>query len=395
MDNPYIWQRSDWPLFKWDEAKFAASLQRIEVQQAEVYGRLASFSADLINLVNAENTAQEVVSSSAIEGVAIDLGRARSSLMKRLGLALPNDESWRVSQETQGIISLVADTAENPGELTHARLKAWHSELFPSGRSGLKLLLTGEYRASAEPMQVVSPTRYGFKVHYEAPPADRLEDELERFLHWFNIESLTLPSPVRGAVAHLWFETLHPFEDGNGRIGRAIWDLALVQGAPKHDTRISRIACLSPHLAKVRDAYCDELEMAQKGDLDITRWITFSIERMEESLKTAMIVTERVGLISRFWSRIRDEALDERQRKVLNAVLSNPAEEDWISTRRFVKIAGGITEMTAFRAITDMVAKNILEKDESSSGRSTRYRVKLLEPSTPRLSKSIDWSAPM
>src|SRR3569623_3579141 len=232
MDIHYIWQKKSWPDFTWDTAKLADALKRNELKQAEIYGRLASFSSDLINLVNAENTAQEVVSSSAIEGVVIDLGRARSSLMKRLGLALPHDESWRVSPETQGIIALVADAAENPGDLTHERLKAWHSELFPSGRSGLHIILTGEYRASAEPMQVVSPARYGVKVHFEAPPAVRLDDELERFLNWFNIESRELPSPIRGAVAHLWFETLHPFEDGNGRIGRAIWDLALVQGAP-------------------------------------------------------------------------------------------------------------------------------------------------------------------
>lgn len=388
MDNRYIWQLPNWPNFRWDLVAIAPAVKRIEMLQAEMYGRLASFSADLINWVSAETTAQEVVSTSAIEGVSIDLAGARSSLMKRLGLGVAHDTAWRLSEDAKGIINLVADAAENSGPLSHERLKAWHDTLFPKGRSGTKIILSGEYRASAEPMQVVSPARYGHKVHYEAPPADRLETDMSVFIDWFNGNSHELPAPVRGGIAHLWFETLHPFEDGNGRIGRAIWDLTTVQASPKRDARISRISCLSPYIAKVREQYCDELEAAQNGDLDITRWLSFSLRCMEESLLTCMQVAERVASISRFWTRIRDLPLDEKQRKVLDVVLTQPAGDDWITTRRFTKIAGGIVEMTAFRAIDDLLKKGVLEKDPAASGRGTRYRIVLKEPAAPKLTDS-------
>ena len=277
----YIWQRPDWPGWRWSEAALTDTLSATQRKQDFLAGLARGLDADHLNFAIAELTTRETVSTSAIEGVKLDPDEVRSSIMRRLGLGASDRLADRLSPAARGMIDVLADSTQNLQPLTLDRLFAWHDAIFPSGRSGLSLILVGMLRGE-EPMQVLSGPIGREHVHYEAPPRDRLDAEMDRFLTWFN-KPKGLNNILRASIAHLWFETLHPFEDGNGRIGRAVFDLALAQGATFHSQRISRLWAVSPIILKRRKEYYSQLESAQKGNLDITKWLTWSAASVEQA----------------------------------------------------------------------------------------------------------------
>lgn len=380
IESSYIWQRPDWPCWRWSAEALHLPLSAAENARARLLDKLGQLDDEHRQQVEAELYTRETVSTSAIEGVQVDVAAARSSIIRRLKLGVAPNRDWQLTDQTRGLIDILADSSQNLSVLTEERLKAWHEALFPSGRIGLMPILTGEFRASAEPMQVISATRTGDRVHYEAPPSDRLDTEVARFLQWYNVESrddrLGLTATLRGCIAHLWFETLHPFEDGNGRIGRAVWDLAMMQGKPQQPSHIARIWAVSSVINGRKKDYWDQLESAQKGDLDITRWLSFAIDCVTQAYSEAAACVDRVMQVAWFWVRHREVALNERQRKALNIALSGDALDDgWLTNRRYVKLTQCGSAVTASRDLAQLEQWGLIRRDPEAGGRSTRYEV--------------------
>lgn len=382
IDSEYIWQRSDWPNWRWSEKVLRPLLALVEAKRSLLFEKLRGLDGEHRGRVEAELYTRETVSTSAIEGVQVDAAAARSSIVRRLKLGVAPNRNWQVTDQTRGLIDILADSSQNPAPLTQDRLKRWHDALFPSGRIGLMPILTGEFRASAEPMQVISATRAGDRVHFEAPPSDRLDREVARFLKWFNarnrVKAAAWDPTLRGCIAHLWFETLHPFEDGNGRIGRAVWDLAMLQASPSRQPQIARIWAVSPVIERRKADYWNALESAQRGTLDITAWLTFAVDCVAQAYADAAACVDRVMQIAWFWVRHRAVALNERQRKALDIALSGDALDDgWLTNRRYVKLTQCGSPVTASRDLAQLEQWGMIRRDPNAAGRSTRYAVVL------------------
>jgi Fic family protein len=385
----YIWQRPDWPRWRWSEPALADPLASAQRKQDFLAGLAQALDAERLNLAIAELTTRETVSTSAIEGVTLDPDEVRSSIMRRLGLGVAHEKEDRLSAAARGMIDVLADSTQNLGPLTLERLFAWHHAMFPSGRSSLSLILVGMLRGT-EPMQVLSGPVGRERIHYEAPPRDRLDAEMDRFLSWFDGPQ-NLNNTLRACLAHLWFETLHPFEDGNGRLGRAIFDLALAQGAKFHSNRISRLWAVSPVILKQRKDYYAHLERAQKGDLDVTEWLLWSAGAVEQACNEARGCIERVVQISHFWTRNRETPLSQRQRRLIEMALApNDPEDGWLTAKRAARQTK-VERVTASRDLTRLEELGVIEKDPSAGGRSTRYRVRLGDAEALRLLGDLKW----
>ncbi|HWJ35725.1 MAG TPA: Fic family protein [Steroidobacteraceae bacterium] len=386
----YIWQRSDWPRWRWSDSDFSNTLIAVQRKRDFLAGLARSLDADYLNIAVTELMTRETVSTSAIEGVTLDADEVRSSIMRRLGLGASEDQTDRLSPAARGVIDILADSTQNVQPLTLERLFAWHQAMFPSGRSGLSLILVGMLRGEA-PMQVLSGTIGRERVHYEAPPRDKLEAEMEQFLRWFNTPS-KLDNTLRASIAHLWFETLHPFEDGNGRLGRAVFDLALAQGAAFHSQQTSRLWAVSPILLKRRKEYYARLELAQKGDLDITNWLQWSVAGIEQACDEARVCIERVVAVAQFWTRHREAPINPRQRRLLEiALASNDAADAWLTAKRAARLTK-VERVTASRDLARLEELGVIEKDPNVGGRSTRYRVRLNEIKPLQLVENQKWA---
>jgi len=389
LDPHYIWQRADWPSWRWSGRALESVLDAVQRKQDFLAGLAQGLDVDHLGVAIAELTARETVSTSAIEGVTVDPVEVRSSIMRRLGLGVSRDFEDRLNAAARGMIDVLADSTENIGHLTLERLCAWHEVLFPSGRSGLAPIRVGTFRGEA-PMQVRSGPVGRERVHYEAPPRDRLAGEMERFLTWFN-QTSALNNTLRACLAHLWFETLHPFEDGNGRIGRAIFDLALAQGAEFHSNRISRLWAVSPVILRRREDYYAQLERTQKGDLDITEWLMWSVAAVEQACNEARVCIERVAQVSHFWAHHRDTPMSSRQRRLVEMALApNDSEQGWLTARRAARETN-VDRVTASRDLSRLEELGVIERDASAGGRSTRYRVRLGGPGPLRLVGDLAW----
>ncbi len=365
-------------------------LEDAQRKQDFLAGLARALDTDHLSLAVAELTARETVSTSAIEGVRLDPDEVRSSIMRRLGLGVAQMDVDRLSPAARGMIDVLADSTQNLGSLTLERLFAWHSALFPSGRSGLSLILVGMLRGE-EPMQVLSGPIGRERVHYEAPRRDRLDEEMLRFLQWFN-GPRDVGLTIRASIAHLWFETLHPFEDGNGRLGRAVFDLALAQGADFHSERTSRLWAVSPVLMRRRREYYAQLEHAQTGNLDITRWLEWSTSCIAQAYDEARVCIDRVVQIARFWARHRKTALTSRQRRLLEIALAPDDPEDgWLTAKRAARQTK-VERVTASRDLARLEELGVIEKDPNAGGRSTRYRVRLGEERSLQLVRDMSWS---
>lgn len=385
----YIWQRPEWPQWRWSAPEISRALEDTQRKQDFLAGLARALDTDHLSLAVAELTARETVSTSAIEGVRLDPDEVRSSIMRRLGLGAAQKDVDRLTPAAKGMIDVLADSTQNLQKLTLARLFAWHGALFPSGRSGLSLILVGMLRGG-EPMQVLAGPIGRERVHYEAPPRDRLDEEMHRFLQWFNRPRDASPT-VRASIAHLWFETLHPFEDGNGRLGRAVFDLALAQCAGFHSERTSRLWAVSPVLMRRRREYYAQLEGAQKGNLDITGWLDWSITCVTQAYDEARVCIERVVQIARFWARHREAPLTPRQRQLLEMALAPDDPEDgWLTAKRAARQTK-VERVTASRDLTRLEELGVIEKDPNAGGRSTRYRVRLAEERPLLLVRDMSW----
>jgi Fic family protein len=385
----YIWQRPDWPQWRWAATKVAPVLESAQRKQDFLAGLARALDADHLGLAVAELTARETVSTSAIEGVRLDPDEVRSSIMRRLGLGSREKDQDRLNPAARGMIDVLADSTQNLRKLSLERLFAWHSALFPSGRSGLSLILVGMLRGN-DPMQVLSGPIGRERVHYEAPPRSRLEEEMRRFLEWFNGPRAS-SAIIHASVAHLWFETLHPFEDGNGRLGRAVFDLALAQSAGFHSQRTSRLWAVSPVLMGRRKEYYAQLERAQKGSLEITEWLQWSTACVGQAYDEARLCIERVVQIAHFWARHRETPLTLRQRRLLEMALApDDAEDGWLRAKRAARQTK-VERVTASRDLARLEDLGVIEKDPATGGRSTRYRVRLGEDRPVLLVKDMSW----
>jgi Fic family protein len=364
----WIWQQPQWPAFTWNAEALVASLARARRAQGELAGvaRLLDTELDLSSRL--EVLSIEALATSAIEGEKLDPLAVRSSLARRLGVPLG---SLRASpREVDGLVEVLVDAAANyDTPLIPQRLLSWQAALFPTGRSGLHKIRVGNLRGRA-PMQIVSGPVGKERVHYEAPPQRGLRDELDRFLDWFNSPPRNLDGLLRAGIAHVWFEILHPFEDGNGRVGRALLDMALAQD----ERRSTRLYSLSARFNEKRDEYYAALERTSSGDLDITPWLQWFLEQVEAAVHSSELLVNRVLNKARFWLHHSQSELNPRQVKALTRLLdAGPAGfEGGMTNRKYASLTK-TSPATAQRDLADLVAKKCVV--QIGSGRAARYEL--------------------
>jgi Fic family protein len=360
----YIYQLADWPRFHWRDDKLAALLAEVRHRQGRLLGRMEGMGFQLQTEAMLHSLTEEVLKSSEIEGEILDKDQVRSSIARRLGLDVAG--LVPVDRDVEGVVEMMLDATQRYRDrLTEDRLFGWHAALFPTGRSGLTRIRTGTWRDDAQgPMQVVSGPIGREKVHYQAPPAQKLAREMKAFLKWFDAEQAIDPV-LKAGVAHLWFVTIHPFEDGNGRIARAIADMALARSEGTQQ----RFYSMSSQIRVERNAYYTMLESTQKGQLDITGWLRWFLGCLNRAFDNADEVLGSVMSKARFWERFGDTPINERQRKVINRVLNG--FEGKLTSSKYAKLTK-TSQDTAGRDIADLIEKGILARDEGG-GRSTSY----------------------
>jgi Fic family protein len=312
----WVWEHPDWPRWRWDAVAVTTALASARKAQGEALGRAKLLTPSLDASAQAEFLVQEGLNTSAIEGEQLDVNALRSSIARRLGVPL-DIKATPAPRAVEGLVDVLQDATQNFARgLTLERLHAWQAALFPTGRSGLHEIRVGALRGN-EPMRIVSGPQQRERVHYVAPPRERLQQEMEKFLAWFNGESRRLDGLVRAGLSHLWFEVLHPYEDGNGRVGRALLEFALAED----EQRSMRAYSISAQLYRVRDAYYAALEQASKGDLDTTAWLQFFAAQIEAAAKASEHEIGKVLDKARFWMAHGAKTMNERQRKALNLLL--------------------------------------------------------------------------
>ena len=361
----YIHELKGWPKLAWDGDSFAALLAEVRHKQGRLLGKMEALGFDLRTEASLTILTSDVVKSSAIEGETLNPEEVRSSIARRLGLdvaGLP-----RAGRDVEGIVEMMLDATGKFSEpLTKERLFAWHAALFPTGRSGMTEIAVGQWRPKeAGEMQVVSGPIGHERVHFEAPDAERLESEMKAFIDWFNGPAATDPV-LKAGIAHFWFVTIHPFEDGNGRIARAIADMAL-----RADGTKDRFYSMSSEIAAERKEYYQELETAQRGDLDITRWLAWFLGCLGRAIDGADQALAAVLHKAKLWQRINRGSVNQRQRLVINRMLND--FKGFLTTGKYAKLAKCSTD-TALRDIRELLSRGILVQNQSG-GRSTSYRL--------------------
>jgi len=369
----WIWQQPDWPSFTWNAERLAPLLRECVQAQGRLTGMVSSVGNSLSAQSELDALLQNIVTSSAIEGEQLNVGSVRSSLARRLGLEQLDGN--HVSQRSEGLAQLMLDATQHFAEpLTLERLLGWHEWLFPDQDTDLatRSMRVGALRGD-DPMQVVSGRLDRPTVHFEAPPRQGLERQVDSFLDWFESSrnQAGLDPLLRAGVAHFWFVTLHPFDDGNGRLTRAITDLALAQG----EAQAIRFYAMSASILEDRSGYYCVLENSQKATLDITEWLEWFLQTLLRSLQQAMARIESVLGKARFWQAHRQSGLSAEQTKVLNRLLDGGERgfEDGISAAQYQAVAK-VSKATATRHLTELLAKGCLNR-LPGGGRSTRYQI--------------------
>lgn len=362
MGQKYIWQREEWPALRW---KSEPLLERIG-QARKAQGKVLA-QADFIGLQEeAKILVEEAMSTSAIEGEKLDRDTIRSSVAKRLGLSMSGLPS--TERAIEGLVSVLTDaTSSHQAKLTEQRLFGWHAALFPTGYSGFHKITVGGWRKGEEPMQVISGPEGKKRIHFEAPPAKKVKDEMKSFLKWWN-EPPKLDGLVRAGIAHFWFITIHPFEDGNGRLARALTDMALAQ-----DEKTSRrLYSLSSQINLERNDYYETLERCQKGNCDITEWLEWFLGLFLRSVESSKDVIELALSIAKFWKIHSQSALNARQIKAVNRLLEAgpPGFEGGMTNRKYVGL-NKVSPETAKRDLHDLETRGILKR--IGGGRSVSY----------------------
>lgn len=360
----YIWQLPQWPEFVWSHEQLGAPLAEARHRQGLLLGRMEALGFHLREEATLQTLTQDVLKSSEIEGERLDPAQVRSSIARRLGIDI--GALTPADRNVEGVVEMMLDATRGyDRELTAERLFAWHAALFPTGRSGMTKIRVGAWRDdSAGPMQVMSGPIGKERVHYRAPPAERLAPEISRFLDWFNGEP-RIDAVLKAALAHLWFVTVHPFDDGNGRIARAIADMALARS----ERSSQRFYSMSAQIRHERSAYYDMLETTQKGPLDITQWMEWFLGCLSRAIDEAGDTLAAVIQKARFWEKHAGESFNERQTKVLNRMLDGL--EGKLTSSKWAKLAK-CSQDTAYRDILELVNRGALQKD-AAGGRSTSY----------------------
>ena len=367
----YIHQLSNWPQFTWSQEQITPLLAEVRTRQARLLGRMDGLGFSLQAEATLQILTLDVLKSSEIEGEHLDIDQVRSSIARRLGMdiagLIPAD------RKVEGIVEMMLDATQQFRQpLLEERLYAWHAALFPTAYSGMYKIRVAQWRDNTkdDPMQVVSGPSGRETVHFQAPDADRLQHEMEQFMQWFNYDTTTDPV-LKAALAHLWFVTIHPFDDGNGRIARAITDLQLARadGSPQ------RFYSMSAQIRKERRVYYNVLETTQKGSLDITTWLRWFLECLNRSLLATDETLAVVLRKARFWEKHAATTLNERQSIMLNKLLDG--FDGKLNTSKWATITKTSAD-TALRDIRDLMQKKILVQ-EVGGGRSTSYVLKELQ----------------
>ncbi len=360
----YIHQLKDWPKFRWSGDDLERALGAVRHLQGRLIARMEALGFPLRAEAALQGLTEEVLKSSEIEGEILDKGQVRSSIARRLGMDIGALIS--ADRDVEGVVEMMLDATQSYNEsLTNERLFGWHASLFPTGRSGLSKITVGAWRNDRSgPMQVVSGPIGREKVHYEAPAAPLLGGEMNAFMNWFNALG-SLDPVLKAAVAHLWFVTLHPFDDGNGRIARAIADLMLARS----ENTAQRFYSMSAQIQQERKDYYDILEKTQKGDLDITPWLAWFLGCLGRAFESADTILASVLRKASFWNKYADNSFNDRQRFILNRLLDG--FEGKLTSSKWAKLAK-CSQDTAGRDIDDLLKRNILIKD-AAGGRSTSY----------------------
>ena len=369
----YIHELQDWPRFSWNREQLAERLAAVRHRQGRLIGHMEALGFNLRQEAILQTLTADVLKSSEIEGEKLDAEQVRSSIARRLGMDIgalkPAD------RDVEGIVEMMFDATRHYDQpLTAERLFAWHAALFPTGRSGMTRIRAGAWRDdSTGPMEVVSGPVGKVRVHFRAPPAPRLDGEMKAFLDWFSSAGEIDPV-LKAGLAHLWFVTIHPFDDGNGRIARAIADMALARS----ENSQQRFYSMSAQIRQERNAYYDILEEIQKGTMDITPWMDWFLGCLGRAIDYAQTTLAAVLAKARFWDSIAGFAINDRQRLVLNRLLDG--FEGKLTTSKYAKLAK-CSQDTALRDILPLLKRGILVRNPEG-GRSTSYVLPAKLPDT-------------
>ncbi len=362
----YIWERPGWTQFRWKNEKILVELGECRLLQGKLLSKVAGLGLTLESQAQVEILTEETLKTALIEGENLNIQAVRSSVARKLGLP---SAGLPVSRPVDGLVSVLLDATKNfDGFLTQKRIFGWHASLFPTGYSGMHRIRVGRWRGD-KPMRVVSGPLGRETVHFEAPPSDLIPAEMVRFLEWWKESRGRLEGLLRAAIAHFWFVTLHPFEDGNGRIARALTDMALSQD----DRQSIRYYSLSSRIMAERDAYYHVLEHCQKGKGDITEWLVWFLGCFGRAIRHSEEILAGVLGKAAFWKAHAQAPLTERQCKVINRMLDagRGGFEGGLTTRKYVSLAN-VSRATAFREMDQLVKLGIL-RENPGKGRSASY----------------------
>lgn len=371
-ETKWIWQQADWPKFHWQDEIIQPILRSVRLKQGILLGKTGAIDQEITLESALDTLLQNIIASSAIEGEQLNVESVRSSLARRIGLHLKHP--YDITARSEGLAQMMVDAIDNlHTPLSLERMQQWHQWLFPVDSIPLLYPVNPGRLRGEEPMQVVSGRIDKPTIHYEAPPRERLEEELNRFIDWFNhsLKEPGLDPLIRAAISHFWFITIHPFEDGNGRLTRAVTDLALAQD----DKSSIRLYAMSTTILANRKNYYEILEKSQRNTSNITLWLCWFLEILDNSIQTATNKIERTLAKSRFWHVYQEAALSKEQTRVLN-IMFDDVENTFaqgISATQYKKITR-TSKATATRHLTDLLEKGCIEK-LSGGGRSTRYQI--------------------
>ena len=362
----YIHQKKDWPNFKWDSEDIVNLLSEARNLQGRLQGKMEALGFELRNEALLDTLTLDVLKTSEIEGELLNHDQVRSSIARKLGLEIAG--SVESDRNVDGVVEMMLDATQNCFKpLTKIRLFDWHAALFPTGRNGIYKIIVGDWRKDTTgPMQVISGPMEKEKVHFEAPNSDLLEKEMSSLLNWFS-QNNKIDLVLKASIAHLWFVTIHPFDDGNGRITRALTDMLLAQA----DKSNQRFYSMSAQMRIERKQYYDILEKTQKGDLNITNWIQWFLQCLINALNSTEEVLVKVLFKGNFWQIHSKTIINERQKKLINKLLDS--FDGKLTSSKWAKIAK-CSKDTAIRDINDLIEKEILRKEEAG-GRSTNYEL--------------------
>ncbi len=372
-ESCWVWQSAGWPPIKVDVLAISATLGHTRGELGKLIGKIEAVGQTDMALSARDIWTQDALATAAIEGEALNLDAVRSSVAKRLGVA--SEYKSAVPRDIEGLLDVMEDAATNwDTDLTEERLFAWHHELFPLARISLRRITPGQYRVDPEPMRIVSGPLQREKIHYEAPPSVLVPPNMREFLAWFNEtrDDGNTDGLVRAAIAHLWFESIHPFEDGNGRLGRAILDMAIAQSMKGN----FRMHGLSVELRDQQQQYYNTLNRVQRCEADPTSWTNWLVESLRLACQSSSRIVDEALDRARFWSRHRDVDLNARQRKVLNKMLeAGPGGFEGGMTPKKLQSIAKVAGATATRDLVDLVEKGLIAR--RAAGRSTRYELAL------------------